>query len=180
MATYLIDMETLKTREKVIIAVFGPANSGKSTSIMELAKRFPFEPNYKRIYPIEDPFEPLTDIVCKGQFTSNLTHKKVKLGICTFGDNKELLEEHFLSLVTDAKCDVIVVACHNFKDTDGNTYNYIADTSLANNYRLISTSILHDDNTWWQGEPFTRFHVNDININEIFADNMINLIKSII
>ena len=177
----LIDMETLKRpREKVIIAVFGLRNNGKSTAIMELVNRFPFEPNYTRIHPKEELSESLVDIVCKGQFTSKRTGKKVRLGICSYGDSKALLEEHFLPLVIDHNCDVIVVACHNFRETEGNTYNYIAEVALDNNYRLISTSILHDDDIWWKETPFTPFHVNCVNINEIFAKNMINLIKSIV
>lgn len=180
MATYLIDMDTLKTREKVIIAVFGPANVGKSTAIMELAKRFPWEPKYEQVFPDEESTDPMTDIVCKGPFTSKKTGQKLKLGICSFGDDKSMLEKNFLPLVIDDHCDVIVVACHNYRETDTNTYNYIAEVALENNYRLMSTSILHDDDTWWKETPFTPLHVNGININEIFADNMINLIKSIV
>ena len=180
MATYLIDMETLKNRERTIVAVFGPRDIGKSSAIMELVKRFPFEPNYKRIHPKEDLPDPLVDLVCKGQFTSKQTGKKVRLGICSYGDSKALLQEHFLPLVIDDKCDVIIVACHNFRETEGNTYNYIAEVALDNNYRLISTSILHDDDTWWKKTPFSPHHVNGVNINEIFAENIINLITSIV
>ena len=177
----LIDMETLKRpREKVIIAVFGLRNIGKSTAIMELVNRFPFEPNYTRIHPKEELSESLVDIVCKGQFTSKRTGKKVRLGICSYGDSKALLEEHFLPLVIDDKCDVIVVACHNFKEIEGNTYNYITEVALDNNYRLLSTSILHDDDMRRKETPFTPFHVNDVNVNEIFAENMVNLITSIL
>ena len=173
-------MDTLNTREKVIIVVFGSANLGKSTSIMELAKRFPYEPKPIQVYPKPDASEPVTDMVCKGLFTSRLTNEEVKLGICSFGDYKSILEEYFLPLVTEDQCDVIVVACHNFRETEGNTYNYIAEVALDNNYRLISTSILHDDDTWWKETPFTPHQVNGVNINKIFADNMIKLIKSIV
>lgn len=173
-------MDTLNTREKVIIVVFGSTNLGKSTSIMKLARRFPFESKPVQVYPKTDANEPTTDMVCKGVFTSLLTNEEVKLGICSFGDSKSMLEEYFLPLVTEDQCDVIVVACHNFRETEGNTYNYIAEVALDNNYRLISTSILHDDNTWWKETPFTPLHVNGINVNEIFADNTINLIKSIV
>ena len=180
MATYLIDMETLEKRERVIIAVFGPANTGKSTAIMELAKRFPFEANSEPIFPEDESADPITDIVCKGSFTSKKTGEKLRLGICSFGDDKSMLVKYFLPFVIDDHCDVIVVACHNFKETEGNTYNYIAEVSLDNNYRLISTSILHDDDTWWKETPFTPHQVNGMNINEIFVENMINLIQSIV
>ena len=184
MATYLIDMETLKTREKVIIAVFGPSNTGKSTAIMELVKRFPFEQNYKRIHPEEKSTYPLTDIVCKGLFTSNKTGKKLKLGICSFGDDKPMLKKYFLPFVVDDKCDVIIVACHNLIEVEGNTYNYIDEVAIKYNYRLISTSNLRDDAGRWEKcgllTSYSISLINGITINEIFAENMINLIKSII
>ncbi|MBR5169953.1 MAG: hypothetical protein IKW85_05235 [Muribaculaceae bacterium] len=88
-------METLKTREKVIIAVFGPANTGKSTAIMELANRFPFDGQSVTIEPKSDYTGPVTDIVRKGQFTSKLTGKKATLGICSFGDTRPMLEKFF-------------------------------------------------------------------------------------
>lgn len=173
-------METLKPREKVIIAVFGRANDGKSTSIMELANLFPFETKNNRVYPENDSIELKTDIVCKGQFTSKLTGKKVSLGICSFGDDRSMLEKYFLPFVTDDQCDVIVVACHHLKEVEENTYNFIAETALADNYRLITTTNMLDNDLWWKKTPFTPLHVNGVNINEIFAKNMINLITSII
>ena len=178
-------METLNAREKVIIAVFGPANRGKSTAIMELANRFPFEPKFEIVYPKEDTTEPASDFVCKGPFTSELTCKKITVGICSFGDYKSILEEFFLPLVINDKCNVIVVACHNLAEVDGNTFNYIDEIAIANGYRLISTSILNDEYARWEkiGVPTKCVNsvnmVNGVSINEIFADNMINLIKSI-
>lgn len=172
-------METLKLREKVIIAVFGPANKGKSTAIVELASRFPFELKSERIHPKEDTAEPLSDIVCKGQFMSK-TGQKATLGICSFGDDRSILEKYFLPFVVDGRCDVIVVACHNHRDVDENTYNFIADVALANDYRLITTTNLLDNDVWWKKTPFTPFLVNGVNINEIFADNMISLIQNIV
>lgn len=173
-------MDTLKTREKVIIAVFGPANVGKSTAIMELAKRFPWEPKYEPIFPEEKSTEPVTDIVCKGPFTSKKTGQKLKLGICSFGDDTSMLEKHFLPLVIDDHCDVIVVACHNLIKVEGNTYNFIDEIALKYNYRLISTSNLRDDNYRWKDSNLTLSCVNGANLNEICAVNMINLIQSIV
>ena len=169
MATYLSNMETLKQREKVIIAVFGPANTGKSTAIMELAKHFPFEPKYELIFPEEESSDPLSDIVCKGFFTSKKTGQKLKLGICSFGDYKSMLEDYFLPLVIDDHCDVIVVACHNLIEVEGNTYNFIDEIALKYNYRLISTSNLRDDYSRWEKCKLATSRnvslVNDININ---------------
>lgn len=184
MATYLIDMDALKTREKVIIAVFGPRNTGKSTAIMELAKHFPFEPEYEQIFPKEGSTDPMTDIVYKGPFTSKKTGQKLKLGICSFGDDKSMLEDYFLPLVIDDHCDVIVVACHNLIEVEGNTYNFIDEIALKYNYRLISTSNLRDDYSRWEKCDLATSHtvssINGVNINAIFATNMINLIKSIV
>ncbi len=180
MATYLIDMDTLKTREKVIIAVFGPANVGKSTAIMELAKRFPWEPKYEQVFPDEESTDPMTDIVCKGPFTSKKTDQKLKLGICSFGDDKSMLEKHFLPLVIDDHCDVIVVACHNLIQVDWNTYHFINNVARQYNYRLISTSNIRDDNYRWKDNNLTLSCVNGAFLNEIFADNIINLIQSIV
>ena len=184
MATYLIDMETLEKRERVIIAVFGPANTGKSTAIMELAKRFPFEANSEPIFPEDESADSITDIVCKGSFTSKKTGEKLRLGICSFGDDKSMLVKYFLPFVIDDHCDVIVVACHNLVEVEGNTYNFIDEVALKYNYRLISTSHLRDDNYRWEKYNLATSHtvssINGIDINEILAENMINLIMSIV
>ena len=164
----------------MIIAVFGPANTGKSTAIMELAKHFPFEPKPEQVFPEGESTDPMTDIVCKGPFTSKKTGQKLKLGICSFGDNKSMLEDYFLPLVIDDNCDVIVVACHNLIEVEGNTYYFINNVARQNNYRLISTSNLRDDNYRWKDGNLTLSFVNGGNLNEIFAENMINLIKSIV
>lgn len=181
-ATYRV-MDTLNTREKVIIAVFGPANAGKSTVIMELANRFPFNGKPVTIYSQSDDDGHVTDLVLKGDFTSKLTGKKASLGICSYGDDRQTLEKYFLPFVIE-NCDVIVVACHNLVEVDGNTYNFIDKVALNHNYRLLTTSILRDDYVRWEKEGLSSghlaFHVNCVNINEIFADNMINLIKSIV
>ncbi|MBR5685124.1 MAG: hypothetical protein IKX18_03090 [Muribaculaceae bacterium] len=177
-------METLKTREKVIIAVFGKPNMGKSHAIMELAKRFPFEPKYDLLFPEDDSKDPMTDIVCKGSFICKKTGKKKKLGICSCGDYKSVLEKYFLPLVIDDHCDMIVVACHNLIEKEGNTYNFIDEVALKYNYRLISTSNLSDDCGRWEKCGLATTHtvslINGVNINEVFADNMINLIQSIV
>lgn len=153
---------------------------------MELAKRFPFDGQSVSIHPKSDHTGPVTDIVHKGQFTSKLTGKKVNLGICSFGDDKSILGKHFLPFVVDDQCEVIVVACHNLVEVIGNTYNFIDEVAFANDYRLISTSILRDDNARWKKAGLPLHHennvnnVNGVNINEIFADNLINLITSIV
>lgn len=147
---------------------------------MEFAKRFPFDGQPIPVYSQSDDAGRVTDVVRKGQFTSKLTGKKATLGICSFGDNRSMLEDYFLPFVIDDHCDVIVVACHNFANTDGNTYNFIDKIAIDNNYRLISTSILYDNNDRWGNDSLVLHHINAVNINEIFADNMIKLIKSIV
>lgn len=165
-----------KELKKVIVAVVGSANTGKSTAIKQLACKFPFLEK-KTIFP--DDNEENNDVVRYGKY-QNQEGKELTLGVCSFGDNNSMLEEYFIPLIEKHSCDVIVVACHNYQDTERNTFNYIVKAARKYGYRLITTSILRDDAMDTMNNEDKRTNEVIYILNDIFADNIINLIKTII
>ena len=86
----------METRlKKVIIAVVGSAETGKSSAINQLANTFPFI-DKKIIFP--DIKEENNDVVCFGKYQNN-EGKELTLGICSFGDHKSYLKDYFLPLI---------------------------------------------------------------------------------
>lgn len=167
----------METRlKKVIIAVVGSTETGKSSAINQLANTFPFI-DKKIIFP--DIKEENNDVVCFGKYQNN-EGKELTLGICSFGDHKSYLKDYFLPLIEKYSCNVIVGACHNYRETDGNTFNYILNLARKHDYRLITTSILRDDaNDTMNDEQKNNNKIIHF-LNEIFAENMSNFIKSIV
>lgn len=165
-----------KELKKVIVAVVGSANTGKSTAIKQLACKFPFLEK-KTIFP--DDNEENNDVVRYGKYL-DLKGEEHSLGICSFGDFKYMLEDYFLPLIENYSCEIVVAACHNYQGTEGNTFNYIVNVARKYGYRLITTSILRDDAMDTMNEEEKKSNeVIDI-LNDIFAENITNLIKTII
>ncbi len=172
-------------KEKVIIAVVGPANTGKSSAIMQLAKQFSFLGNFNQMHP-EETEEPKYDVVGWGIYHSLRTNNDVKLGICSTGDTKPILEQHFRPLIDEQHCDVLVVACHNYQEREGNTFYYIAKLADEYGYRLLSTSIIRDEMveripiTEWTDKGNGPIDVNGKVLNEIFAENLGHIITTLL
>ena len=165
-----------KNLKKVIIAVVGSANTGKSAAIKQLSCKFPFM-DKKTIFPKNN--EENNDVVCYGKYLNQIG-KEHSLGICSFGDYKSMLEEYFLPLIERHSCDVIVAACHNYQGTEGNTFNYIVNVARKYGYRLITTSILRDDTIDTMSHEEKKSNEVIHILNDIFAENFINLITSIV
>ena len=171
--------------EKVIIAVVGPPNTGKSSAIMQLVKRFSLLGGFHQEHP-KEPEEPKNDAVGWGLFISERTSNQVKLGICSTGDSKSILEEYLKPLIDEQHCDIIVVACHNYQERESNTLYYITTLAKEDGYRLLSTSIIRDESinrmsiTGWADKGNNSIDENVKVLNEIFADNLSHTITTLI
>ncbi|MBP5560694.1 MAG: hypothetical protein J6X70_02690 [Muribaculaceae bacterium] len=170
-------------KKKVIIALVGTRNAGKTAAIRKLVEIFPFssEPEY-----LSGKLNECYDISVVGQYNSPNGEVKT-IGICSFGDYIcDGLDKEFRPLATIYHCDVIVVPCHNYQDKEGNTYRYIDDTAKEHGYKLLTTSIIRDESIpyvtidEWKLKGGSEIVVNGVSLNEIFAQNMINLIKSLL
>ncbi len=172
-------------KEKVIIAVVGKSNSGKTAAIRKLAECLPFSEEKKFLWgKLEDRFE---DFSFFADYISPSGGETKKIGICSLGDYiRNGLEDVFLPLVKDYHCDLIVVPCHNYRDVIGNTFKYLEDVARENDYKLLTTSIISDHSVTemplneWVANGNGEIQVNGVILNEIFAQNMINLINALL
>ena len=155
--------------EKFVIAVVGKPSVGKSSALLELTARFPFiksEPIFKHNH----------DLAVVGEYVSENSNQLKKLGICTIGDDIQFLEEGYLPLLIKDKCDIVIVASRNKRDLASNTFNYVADRAKENGYKFLTNSIIHDEKEY-NNDGSCVDSVNEALLNQVFAENMINLIN---
>lgn len=164
--------------EKFVIAVVGRPDAGKSSAIIELTKRFPFYRKPDIVFP-KNLDEQISDVVQVGEYKCEKSNRIIKIGICSFGDNNDFLSDYYLPLLSDWKCAIVVVACHNRWRVESNTYEYVAKKAKENGYKFLTTSIIRYEPEFNIGENGDENNSNSIMslLNEVFAENMINLIK---
>lgn len=159
--------------EKFVIAVVGRPDAGKSSALLKLIERFPFINSSVPIYKQNH------DMAVMREYLNEKSNQIKKLGICTIGDDIKSLEVGYVPLLIKNKCDIVVVACRNKRDVASNTFNYVADRAKENGYKFLTTSIIRYEPEFNLGGNDDENDGNTIIslLNEVFAENMINLIK---
>ena len=100
-----------------IIALFGPANTGKSTTIHMLCSRM-----------MKDGYHEMMR-EGKKDITAMYSKNGKRIGITSYGDTKPILEEVFQILESN-KCDVIICACR----TKGGTIDFLGEYGINVTY----------------------------------------------
>ncbi len=176
-------MKCSTNKSKVVIAIVGDEMQGKTTSICCLAKLIQLA-GKKQLYPTKKRF--YHEVTLYGTYSKLYDGSKSRVGITTFGDNISLLKTHFVPLILNYQCDIVVVACHNDSAQPGSTLDFVRSQASANAYKLIVTSVIRDDSSPLVPARTRRQQgagnvcINGIEINQVFASNMINLINSLV
>lgn len=141
-----------------LIALYGIANSGKSTLLKEVIKHF--KPNLEAN---KDDMEIIFE------------YKGYKIGIATGGDYQEYLEKNLRNFVNE-KCDFLITACRTKGQTHTAIYNICDEFSIKNDnggydIEWILKSRLDD-----------KISIKDIcsKINQIESDCFIRFLKDLI
>jgi hypothetical protein len=140
---------------KTIIALYGRANEGKSSTIKRVVSIF--ESHYRNA--TINYLQQGDDVLLTIQIGL------VKIGIESQGDpGSRMLFNHTVEkLVTIEKCDIIVCATR----TDGNTVKEVDRVADLNNYHTI-----------WKSSYYTSLRVDVA--NQIAAEEIVRLIEAII
>ncbi len=173
---------TKKTEKamKTIIAISGQGNIGKTHAIIEIARRFPMEEKkYFNCYtkePVAAPDEGL--VLCCGKYSTGGAVKTI--GFSSEGDTQEPVNnalDVFLEN-NETKPDVLVMACRS----KGDSVFAIRKFATEHGYNVIWTSN-YCGRTYgcngFEGEACAQFP-NGTNLNEIFAENIVSLIKKLL
>lgn len=141
-----------------LIALYGIANSGKSTLLKEVIKHF--KPNLEAN---KDDMEIIFE------------YKGYKIGIATGGDYQEYIENNLRNFANE-KCDFLVTACRTKGQTHTAIYNICDEFGITNDngdydIEWILKSRLDD-----------KISIKDIcsKINQIEADCFIRFLKDLI
>ena len=141
--------------------------------IKSLAKRFPMRDVEYFNYEGERLDEPdAGNVLCRAKCDINGVEKTI--GFSSEGDDAWHVNQA-LSILTDHSAkvlDVMVVACRTLKGTP----YAISDFAKANGYGLIWTANYYGEDS--KGTPTPVF--NGVDLNEMFADNMVSLIKRLL
>ncbi len=142
--------------KKTIIAVYGRANEGKSTTIKKVVEIF------ERFYPnaIITYLERGADILVTVQLGN------VKIGIESQGDpNSRMLWSHTVErLATTEHCQIIVCATR----TEGNTVKEVDRVAEQHGYYTI-----------WKSSYYT-WGLDTNTLNQIAAEEIVRLIEAVI
>ena len=165
---------------KTIIAISGQGNIGKTHAIIEIARRFPMEEKkYFNCYtkePVAASDEGL--VLCCGKYSTGGVVKTI--GFSSEGDTQEPVNnalDVFLEN-NETKPDVLVMACRS----KGDSVFAIRKFATEHGYNVIWTSN-YCGRTYgcngFEGEACAQFP-NGTNLNEIFAENIVSLIKKLL
>lgn len=140
--------------KKTLIAIWGDAGQGKSSSIREIANRIPaLFPGASITYLIDNRVD-IKVIVIWG---------KIKIGIESQGDPNSRLPQSLSEFVAQG-CDIIICATR----TRGNTVNVVNDMNANHGYDII-----------WTSNLFSK--EKDINyLNTTFANHILAIVNDII
>lgn len=118
-----------------IIAISGPANSGKTACFREF---------YKKHIMNNPEFVIIKSFGTKNSMDYKLVleYKEIRIGIFSMGDRVELMEEKFRYI---GNCDIVIGACHT---RGSKTFEYIQSKvfSVENDFFLIEKEKGKNDN----------------------------------
>jgi hypothetical protein len=144
--------------EKLLIAVRGPANSGKTATIVRVYKII--EKKYKpNVLSVTPPF-------WGKEIRAILTIEKIKIGIVSLGDpsNKPRKNlEYFLQYFSRQDCQIIICACR----TKGSTYDAV--DHMKQKYRVN-----------WHDKIGVQTDAAQRTANQKMAQQIVNEVKSVI
>ncbi len=145
------------TMNKTIIAVYGRANEGKSTSIKLACRKL------LRDYPNAIP--PIEEINYDGDILVIVTLGAVKIGFESQGDpNSRMLSEDTIRYLANEGCHIIICATR----TEGKTVNKVDE--IANDF---------DYHTLWLSSYWSPTLNPDV-LNDQLSDQIIRFITSLI
>lgn len=160
---------------KTIIAIQASDNKGKTTAIGCIAKHFPM--SQVKYFDYKSGKETTHTIgrmvLCRGVYKSG--NRETFVGISSEGDYRPIVDQAFAAITDNGKTDVevIVTACR----TKFGTVDAIKDFAREHGYNVIWTSLYHGVNT----ENIKTPKLSDsVDLNEIFAENITNLIKKLL
>lgn len=145
---------------KTMILVLGASNRGKSQSIKRLAMKMPFS-SLIRPWRNDD-----YDSFVIGTVNDKADKEHI-IGIESQGDpgSNQIL---WIQECIKADCKVIVAACRSY----GQTYNDACQLARDNGYEVIEvTTHYHRDDSILS---------NGIDLRDVFAENMVNLILNLL
>lgn len=161
--------------KKTLVAIVAPNNYGKSCALRSLYYTFEKSKNATLVKIIYPKRKIQYDVVAI--FKVELENgKKITIGVSSRGDTKHQVDEYFEAM--KIKCDIIIFACRpEFADNKeeqlkSDNWNYITTSVLHNNY-APKKALKRTEN------PEDHYIVDGINLNEIFIQNIINLINNI-
>ncbi|MBQ0103008.1 MAG: hypothetical protein KBS99_02390 [Prevotellaceae bacterium] len=162
---------------KTLVGIVAPNNFGKSCALLSLYRAFEKSKNAELVEIIYPKKKIQHDVVAI--FNVKLENGKIiKIGVSGLGDHRKQIVDSFSKMLD--RCDIIIFACRpEFANKKGNTewieklnWNYITTSVLHNNYApRISLK--------QTAKPEDHYIVDGINLNEIFIQNIINLINNI-
>lgn len=144
---------------KTIIAVYGRASEGKSTSIKLVCKKLLDEfPNAVSNIPKEE-------ISYSGDILVIITIGSIRIGIESQGDPKSrMITQETIKYLAEEKCDIILCATR----TSGDTVKKVDEIASNYNYRTLWLS------------TFLGHHLSHKVLNDQFSDQIIRFISSLI
>ena len=164
---------------KTIIAIKAPGNRGKTHSVMAAARSFPMsDVEHFQYYPDGFTFGPNPSwVLCRGK--CSYAGKDKIVGFSSEGDSLELVENGLKALTGNGMFpDVIVLTCRS----KGDSVSATKDFATKHGYNVIWTSN-YCGRTYgcngFEGEACAQFP-NGTNLNEIFAENIVSLIKKLL
>lgn len=152
---------------KTVIAISGRSDWGKTSALRRLALTLPFE----KILFDEDwgascptPAEKdRCDLLRIGRYKGHT------IGCITFGDpDEDKTQRRWLERCIERECEIIIVACR----TSGQTVGNVRQAAERLDAELIFTTIYHG--------MTGAYLSNDLDLNKIFAENVIHLIDNLI
>lgn len=161
---------------KTIVAISATGRRGKTSSIVELAKKIQLgAPEYFNYYTHDRIDAPIDGwVLCRGKFNGKT------VGLSSEGDKEEIVNSG-LCLLTDnftKDIDVIVAACLTLKSTP----EAIWEVAKRHCYEVIWTSNYcgkTPNNNIPDGKNVPVLS-NGTDLNDIFAENTLNLIKELL
>jgi hypothetical protein len=146
--------------KRVIIAVRGRGQVGKSTALRVVFDQLDNLGNFNLIEPPSRPIlPPPFDITATGTFAGKT------IGIETQGDPPGTRQMRSLTNFANANCNIIICACR----TSGETVQNIITTANRFNYEIIWTSHLFGETA---GLAIRRNELNDV-----FANMIVDLVQ---
>ena len=120
---------------KILLDVFGPANKGKSTAIIDAFCKLSGR-DEKDFFDVDGNLK-------SGDITEVLTINGKKVGFVSHGDNGN--NKNILSRLVEKKCDIIVCASR----TRGSSLNNVKEIAEHNSFQIVYLS------------PFCYYNMSD-------------------